>query len=93
MVQARSRFSLRFRSLRRKSAILQFVVDKNITCAQIENGIREACKYVTDVNLFDVYEGIQLGPDKKEHGILCCIYPAGGRAHGRDGRRICEERF
>ncbi len=51
-----------------------FVVDKNITCAQIENGIREACKYVTDVNLFDVYEGIQLGPTK-EHGILCCIYP------------------
>ena len=42
-----------------------FVVDKNITCAQIENGIKEACDYVTDVTLFDVYEGIQLGADTK----------------------------
>ena len=37
-----------------------FVVDKNITCAQIENGIKGACDYVTDVTLFDVYEGDQI---------------------------------
>jgi hypothetical protein len=47
---------------------IAFVVDKAITCAQIENGIKEACDYVTDVTLFDVYEGIQLGPDKW-HGL------------------------
>ena len=52
-----------------------FVVDKNITCAQIENGIREACKYVTDVNLFDVYEGIQLGPDKKSMAFSVVFTP------------------
>ena len=48
-----------------------FVVDKNITCAQIENGIKEACDYVTDVTLFDVYEGIQLGADRRAwHSLL-----------------------
>ena len=53
-----------------------FVVDKNITCAQIENGIKEACKYVTDVELFDVYEGIQLGPDKKSMAFSVVFTPA-----------------
>lgn len=53
-----------------------FVVDKGITCAQIENGIREACKYVTDVQLFDVYEGIQLGPDKKSMAFSVVFTPA-----------------
>lgn len=52
-----------------------FVVDKTITCAQIENGIREACKYVTDVQLFDVYEGIQLGPDKKSMAFAVVFTP------------------
>lgn len=53
-----------------------FVVDKNITCAQIENGIKDACKYVTDVQLFDVYEGIQLGPDKKSMAFSVVFTPA-----------------
>ncbi len=53
-----------------------FVVDKNITCAQIENGIKEACDYVTDVTLFDVYEGIQLGPDKKSMAFSVVFTPA-----------------
>lgn len=52
-----------------------FVVDKTITCAQIENGIRETCKYVTDVQLFDVYEGIQLGPDKKSMAFSVVFTP------------------
>lgn len=53
-----------------------FVVDKGITCAQIENGIKEACKYVTDVQLFDVYEGIQLGPNKKSMAFSVVFTPA-----------------
>ena len=52
-----------------------FVVDKAITCAQIENGIKEACDYVTDVTLFDVYEGIQLGPDKKSMAFSVVFTP------------------
>lgn len=52
-----------------------FVVDKNITCAQIEAGIREACSYVTDVTLFDVYEGIQVGADKKSMAFSVVFTP------------------
>ena len=44
--------------------------------AQIENGIKEACDYVTDVTLFDVYEGIQLGPDKKSMAFSVVFTPA-----------------
>lgn len=53
-----------------------FVVDKGISCAQIENGIKEACRYVSDVQLFDVYEGIQLGPDKKSMAFSVVFTPA-----------------
>lgn len=52
-----------------------FVADKGITCAQVENGIAEACSYVTDVKLFDVYEGIQLGPDKKSMAFSVVFTP------------------
>lgn len=52
-----------------------FVADKDITCAQIENGIREACAYVTSVELFDVYEGIQLGPNKKSMAFSVVFTP------------------
>lgn len=52
-----------------------FVVDKSITCAQIENGIKEACEYVTDINLFDVYEGVQLPADKKSMAFSVVFTP------------------
>lgn len=52
-----------------------FVVDKSMTCAQIENGIKEACKYVTDVQLFDVYEGVQLGLGKKSMAFSVVFTP------------------
>lgn len=52
-----------------------FVVDKDITCAQIENGIREACNYVTDVHLFDVYEGKQVGENKKSMAFSVVFTP------------------
>ncbi|MCM1105834.1 MAG: phenylalanine--tRNA ligase subunit beta [Blautia sp.] len=54
---------------------LAFVADKDISCARIENGIREACSYVTAVSLFDVYEGIQLGPNKKSMAFTVVFTP------------------
>ncbi len=45
---------------------LALVADKSVTCAEIESVIRSACKNnVEDVRLFDVYEGEQIGLDKK----------------------------
>ena len=50
-------------------------MDKDITCEQIENGIREACDYVSDVTLFDVYEGVQLPPNKKSMAYSVVFTP------------------
>ena len=61
-----------------------FVVDKNITCAQIENGIRKACEYVTEVTLFDVYEGIQLPPDKKSMAFNVVFTPRDTELKAKD---------
>ena len=52
-----------------------FVMDKDITCAQVESGIKEACDYVTSVQLFDVYEGVQLGIGKKSMAFSVVFTP------------------
>lgn len=52
-----------------------FVVDKDVPCAKIEDEIKAACGYVTEVKLFDVYEGIQLGPNKKSMAFSVVFTP------------------
>lgn len=52
-----------------------FVMDKGITCAQVESVIRESCEYVTSISLFDVYEGIQLPPTKKSMAFKVVFTP------------------
>lgn len=52
-----------------------FVADKEITCAQIEDAIAEACDYVTSITLFDVYTGVQLGADKKSMAFTVVFTP------------------
>ena len=54
---------------------LAFVVNKDVTCEQMVNAIKEACDYVTDVNLFDVYEGIQLPANKKSMAFSVVFTP------------------
>ncbi|MBO7515060.1 MAG: phenylalanine--tRNA ligase subunit beta [Lachnospiraceae bacterium] len=44
---------------------LALVMDKNITCGQIENCILSACKSAKRVTLFDKYEGGQIAAGKK----------------------------
>ena len=44
---------------------LALVMDKEITCAQVEEEMRAACKYVRDIKLFDVYEGMPIPPTMK----------------------------
>ena len=52
-----------------------FVMDKEVTCAQVEQGIKEACDYVTSISLFDVYEGVQLPPNKKSMAFKVVFTP------------------
>ena len=54
---------------------LAIVVDKNITCGEIEETMKAACKYVTDIKLFDIYEGAQIGEDKKSMAFTVLFTP------------------
>lgn len=53
-----------------------FVMDRDVTCAQIEKSMKSSCRYITSVKLFDVYEGIQLGGDKKSLAFSVVFTPA-----------------
>ncbi len=51
-----------FRSVKRDLAL---VADEAVTCGEIEDVIRGACKAVTDIRLFDVYRSPAIGFGKK----------------------------
>lgn len=55
---------------------LALVADKDVTCGQIEKAIYGACKYVTDVKLFDIYLGAQVGENKKSMAFTLTFTPA-----------------
>ena len=54
---------------------LALVMDKDITCGQVEDCIREACAFVKEVTLFDVYEGKQIAEDKKSMAFTVLFTP------------------
>ena len=54
---------------------LAIVVNKNITCGEIEETMKEACKYITSIKLFDIYEGTQIGEDKKSMAFTVLFTP------------------
>ncbi|MDE6075652.1 MAG: phenylalanine--tRNA ligase subunit beta, partial [Clostridia bacterium] len=54
---------------------LALVANLDITCGQIENEIYSACKYVTDVKLFDIYVGRQIGEGKKSMAFTVTFTP------------------
>jgi len=44
---------------------LALTVDEERTCGEMMSEIARACKQVTDVELFDIYRGAQIGEGKK----------------------------
>ncbi len=54
---------------------LALVMDKNITCGQVEETIKKACPFVSEVELFDVYEGSQIDADKKSMAFSVLFTP------------------
>lgn len=44
---------------------LALLMEKSITCGQVEDAILEACDYIKSIKLFDVYQGSQIPADKK----------------------------
>ena len=54
---------------------LAIVVDKNVTCGEIEATMKSACKYITSIKLFDIYEGSQIAEDKKSMAFTVLFTP------------------
>ena len=54
---------------------LALVCDMNITSGEIEKEIYSACKYVTEVHLFDIYVGEQLEKNKKSMAFKVTFTP------------------
>ena len=54
---------------------LAIVVDKNVTCGEIESTMKEACKYITNIKLFDIYEGAQIAENQKSMAFTVLFTP------------------
>jgi len=54
---------------------LALVMDRNITCGEIESVMKDACKYITKISLFDIYEGEQIAADKKSMAFSVVFTP------------------
>ena len=54
---------------------LALVMDKKVTCAEVEDCIRTSVKNIADVKLFDVYEGAQIAADKKSMAFTITFRP------------------
>ncbi|MBQ3899080.1 MAG: phenylalanine--tRNA ligase subunit beta, partial [Lachnospiraceae bacterium] len=58
-----------------ESRDLALIMNKEITCGQVEAVIDSACSYVSDIKLFDVYEGEQIAADKKSMAFTITFTP------------------
>jgi len=68
----------RFRALSKfpdEKRDLALVMDKTVTCAQVEECMRSACAKLSDIELFDIYEGIQILPTKKSMAFTLTFTP------------------
>ena len=62
----------KFASVNRDLALL---MNKDVACGTVEDTIKDACKYVTAVKLFDVYEGDNIPADKKSLAFTITFTP------------------
>ena len=51
------------------------ICDETVTCGDIENTMKKACKYITDVKLFDVFRSEKLGTGKKSMAFNVIFTP------------------
>lgn len=58
-----------------ESRDLALVMNKDVTCGQVEKIMRGACAYIKDIKLFDVYEGEQIPEDKKSMAFTVDFTP------------------
>lgn len=54
---------------------LALIMSKELTNGEVEKCIKEACAYITEVKLFDVYEGKPIPEDKKSMAYTIVFTP------------------
>lgn len=58
-----------------ESRDLALVMDRSVTCGQVEGIIRSSCGHIKNIKLFDVYEGEQIPKDKKSMAFTVDFVP------------------
>ena len=64
---------LRYQPLSPYAAVkrdLALVCEEQVTCGEIEETIKKASPLITDVKLFDIYRGANLGAGKKSMALF-----------------------
>jgi len=72
-------FSIRYRPLSPFPEVvrdLALIVDEGTTCGSLMTEIARACQNVTDVELFDIYRGEQIGEGRKSMAFKIVFTPA-----------------
>lgn len=54
---------------------LALLMNKDVTCGQVEDIIRKSCKYINKISLFDIYEGENIPADKKSMAFSINFVP------------------
>ncbi len=54
---------------------LALVMNKEITCGEVESVIAKSCNFIKDIKLFDVYEGGQIPADKRSMAFSIKFVP------------------
>ena len=70
---------------------LALIMDKTVTCAEVEKAIKESCKYVRSVKLFDVYEGLPIPPTRKSMAFTVTFRPKEEELKNEDIDRYVEK--
>ncbi len=58
-----------------ESRDLALVMNEAVTCGAVEEAIKSSCKYITRVDLFDVYRSAQIGEGKKSMAFSLLFTP------------------
>lgn len=67
---------------------LALIADESVSCGQIEDCIRHACKAVSDIALFDVFRGDKIGSDKKSMAFTLTFSPDSTSEKGLSGEQV-----
>ena len=70
---------------------IALIMEKSISCAQVERVIHESCKYIREVRLFDVYEGAPIPPTKKSMAFTVTFRPKDEELKGEDIDRYVDK--